>query len=141
MRATNLVKVAAQAEILRIQYMLKRQGRRAAFGLVAVVFILGALALANIVGWQVARFYVAPIYASLIMLGANLLIAMIFGLLAARSSPSRHEREALDVRQRALREARSSLALGAVIPVAGALLRSRRRQSNVGRRPFWRLGR
>jgi hypothetical protein len=140
MRATNLIKVAAQAEILRIQHMLKRQGVRAAFGLAAIVFILGALVLANIAAWQVVRFYIAPIYASLIMLGVNLLIAMIFGLLAARSSPSQQEREAVEVRQRALREARSSLALGAVIPVAGALLRSRR-QGNIRRRPFWRLGR
>jgi hypothetical protein len=100
MRATNLVKVAAQAKIFRIQHMLKRQGVRAAFGL-----------------------------------AVNLLIAMIFGLLAARSSPSRQEREAVEVTQRALREARSSLALGAVIHVAGALWRSRRRD-DIGRRPF-----
>jgi hypothetical protein len=140
MRATNLVKVAAQAEILRIQHMLKRQGVRVVFGLAAFVFILGALVVANIAAWQAVRFYVAPIYASLIMLGVNLLIAVIFGLLAAKSSPSRHEREALDVRQQALREARSSLALGAVIPIAGALMRSQRK-SNVGRRSFWRVGR
>jgi hypothetical protein len=50
MRATNLVKVAAQAEILRIQHMLKRQGMRAAFGLAALVFVLGALVLANVAG-------------------------------------------------------------------------------------------
>jgi hypothetical protein len=138
MRAINLVKVAAEAEILRIQHMLKRQGVRAALGLAAFVFILGALVLANIAGWQLVRFYVDPIYASLIMLGVNLLIAMIFGLLAMRSSPGRHEREALKVRQQALREARSSLALGAVIPIAGTLLRSRRK-SNAGRPPFLRL--
>jgi hypothetical protein len=136
MRATNLVKVAAQAEVLRVQHMLKRQGVRAAFGLAGFVFFLGALVLANITGWQVVRFYVGPIYASLILLGINLLIAMIFGLLAAKSSPSKNEREALEVRQRALREARNSLALGAIIPVAGALLRSRRKN-----RPLWRLGR
>jgi hypothetical protein len=119
--------------------MLKRQGMRAAFGLAAFVFILGALVVANIAGWQLVRFYVDPIYASLIMLGVNLLIAMILGLLTMRSSPSRHERDALEVRQQALREARSSLALGAVIPIIGTLLRSRRK-SDVGR-PFLRLGR
>jgi hypothetical protein len=51
MRAVDLVKIAAEAEILRIQHMLKRQGMRAAFGLVAVVFILGVLVLANVAGW------------------------------------------------------------------------------------------
>jgi len=119
MRTTNLVKVAAQAEMLRIQHMLKRQGVRAALGLAALVFVIGALVLANVIGWQVARLYVEPVYASLIMLGVNLLIAMIFGFLAARSSPSRQENDALEIRQRALREARGSLALSAVIPMAG----------------------
>jgi hypothetical protein len=137
MRAPNLVKVAAQAEVLRIQHMVKRQGVRAALSLAALIFIVGALASANVAGWQVARMYVEPIYASLIMLGVNLLIGIIFGLLAARSSPSQHEREALEVRQRALREARSSLALGAAVPVATTLLRywrgSRRSQRRLGR--------
>jgi ribose/xylose/arabinose/galactoside ABC-type transport system permease subunit len=136
MRAVDLVKIAAEAEILRIRHMLKRQGMRAALGFVAIVFALGVLVLANVAGWQVLRLYVPPIYATLIMLGINLLIAVIFGLLAARSSPSRAEREALEIRGRALREARTSLALGALIPVAGALLRSRR--GSTRKRPFWR---
>jgi hypothetical protein len=136
MRAVDLVKIAAEAEILRIQRMLKRQGMRAAFGLVAVVFTMGVLVLANVAGWQVLRMYVLAIYATLIMLGINLLIAVIFGLLAARSSPSRAERDALEIRGRALREARSSLALGALVPVAGVLLRSRRGAAR--KQPFWR---
>jgi hypothetical protein len=136
MRATSLIRVAAEAENLRIRRLLKRQGMRAALGLAGVVFILGVLALANIAGWQVLRLYVSAISATLIMLGVNLLIAAIFGLLTARSSPSRTEREALEVRRRALQEAHSSLALGALLPVAGALLRSSR--SNLRKRPLWR---
>jgi hypothetical protein len=136
MRALNLTKVAAEAEILRIQHMLKRQGMRAAFGLVAVLFVLGVLVLAHIAGWQVLRLYVPPIYATLILLGVDLVIAAIFGILAARSSPSHHEREALAIRQRALHEARSSLALGALIPIAGALLRPRR--NAPPKVPLWR---
>ena len=136
MRATSLIRVAAEAEILRIRHLLKRQGMRAVLGLAGVVFILGVLVLANIAGWQVLRLYVSAISATLIMLGVNLLIAAIFGVLAARSSPSRTEREALEVRRRALQEARSSVALGALLPAAGALLRSSR--NNVRRRPLWR---
>jgi hypothetical protein len=136
MRALNLTKVAAEAEILRIQHMLKRQGMRAAFGLVAVLFVLGVLVLAHIASWQVLRLYVPPIYATLILLGVDLVIAAIFGILAARSSPSHHEREALAIRQRALHEARSSLALGALIPIAGALLRPRR--NAPPKVPLWR---
>jgi hypothetical protein len=137
MRATNLLKVAAEAEILRIQFMLKRQGIRAAFGLVALIFILGVLVLANVAVWQVLRMYIEPIYATLVLLGINLVIAVIFGILAARSSPSSTERDALQVRQRALREARSSLALGALVPAAGVLLRARR--NNAAKKvPLWR---
>jgi hypothetical protein len=136
MRATSLIRVAAEAEVLRIRHLLKRQGMRAVLGLAGVVFILGVLVLANIAGWQVLRLYVSAISATLIMLGVNLLIAAIFGVLAARSSPSRTEREALEVRRRALQEARSSVALGALLPAAGALLRSSR--NNVRRRPLWR---
>ena len=126
MRATNLAKVAAQAEILRLQHLLKRQGIRAAFGLVALIFLVAVLVFANVIGWQVARLYVSPIYASLIMLGVNLVIAAVFGVLASRSTPSREEQEALDLRRQALHEARNSLALGALVPVAGMLLRARR---------------
>ena len=134
MRAVNLAKVAVEAEILRIQHMLKRQGMRAAFGLVAVIFALDVLVLAHVAGWQILRLYVPPIYATLILLGLDLVVAAIFGILAAKSSPSRAERDALAIRQQALREARSSLALGALIPIASRLLRSRRNDT----RPFWR---
>jgi ribose/xylose/arabinose/galactoside ABC-type transport system permease subunit len=134
MRAPNLVKVAAQAEVMRIQSMVKRQGSRAALGLVALIFIVGALAFANVAGWQVARMYVEPIYTTLIMLGVNLLIGIIFALFAARSSSSQPEREALEIRQRALREARSSFALGAAIPVATTFLRYWRNSRRSQRR-------
>lgn len=126
MRAGNLAKVAAEAEILRIKHMLKRQGIRAGFGFVAVVFVLADLVLADVAIWQLLRMFVAPIYATLILLGVNLLLATLFGLLAARSSPGQTEREALAIRQRALGEARNSLAFTALIPVAGALFRRRR---------------
>jgi hypothetical protein len=136
MRAVRLVKVAAEAEILRIQHMLKRQGMRVAFGLVAVVFGLGVLVLANVAAWQLLRLYVSPISATLILLGVNLVLAAIFGMLAARSSPGRAEREALAIRRRAVNEARSSLALGALVPIAGTLLRSRRGETR--KVPLWR---
>ena len=136
MRAVNLAKIGAEAEILRLQHMLKRQGMRAALGLVAVIFALGVLVLAHVAGWQVLQLYVQPIYATLILLGVDLVIAAIFGILAARSSPSSAERDALAIRQRALHEARNSLALGALIPIAGTLLRTRR--NDTRKRPFWR---
>jgi hypothetical protein len=127
MRAGNLAKIATEAEILRIKHMLRRQGMRAAFGVVALVFLVAVLAIANVAIWQVVRMYLSPINTTLALLGLNLLLAIIFGVLAARSSPGQTEREALAIRQRALGEARSSLALGALIPAAGAVFRWRRR--------------
>jgi hypothetical protein len=115
-RSINLLKLAAEAEKIRLRAMMARQARRAAFGLVALVFVLGVLALTEVAVWQVFRFYVAPLYATLILLGINLLFAGIFGFLAARSSPSQAEHEAVRVRQDALTAARGSLAITAAIP-------------------------
>ncbi len=126
MRAGNLAKIAAEAEILRIKHMLARQGFRAVFGLAALVFLVAILVIASVVIWQVLRMYLSPINATLVLLGANLLLAIIFGMLAVRSSPSRTEREALAIRQRALGQARSAVALSALIPAAAAVFRWRR---------------
>jgi hypothetical protein len=136
MRAVNLAKVAARAEILRLKHTLKRQAMRVVYGLVAVVFAIGVLVLANVAAWQVLQMYMMPIYATLVLLGINLLIATIFGIVATRSSPSRIERDALAIRRKALQEAQASLALGAALPLAGALLRSR--GGTQDRRRFWR---
>ena len=133
MRSLNLLKLALDAEILRLRAMVARQGRRAAFGLIALVFVLAVVALAEIAGWQGLRLGVEAIPATLILLGINLVIAAVFGLLAARSSPGHAEREALRVRQQALDAARGSLLITAGVPAATTLLgfgrRERRRQS------------
>jgi hypothetical protein len=62
----------------------------------------------------------------LILLGINVVIAAVFGVLAALSSPSHTEREAERVRRQALEAARESLAITAALPVATSLLRLRR---------------
>jgi hypothetical protein len=88
MRAVNLVKVAAQAEVLRLQYMMKRQGMRVASGLIATIFAMGVLAFAHVAAWQLLRMYVDGLYATLILLVIDLVLAAVFGLMAAKSSPS-----------------------------------------------------
>ena len=133
MRAVNMAKIAAEAEILRLQAMLKRQGIRAAFGLLAAVFALGVLVLLNILVWQLLCLYMQPIYATLVLLAINLAIAVAFGVLAVRSKPSRTEQEAREVRQRAIRELQSSLALSALVPLAGTMLRSDRKAGSKRR--------
>jgi hypothetical protein len=126
MRLVNLAKIAAEAEVLHVKSALGRQGRRAAFGVVAVVFGIGTLVLLNVVGWQVLRQYQVAISATLVLLGINLVLTLIFTVLAARSSPGRAEREAIRVRQDAIEGMRSSLLLTTAIPLVGAMLRSRR---------------
>jgi cobalamin biosynthesis protein CobD/CbiB len=135
-RTINLLKVAAEAELLRLRAWLARQGKRVAFGAVAVIFMLGVLVLVEVVGWQVLRLYVASISATLILLGINFVICALFGALAARSSPSHAEREALRVRRQALDAARGALSFTAAVPVASALLRFGRRRGGRGRSLF-----
>src|SRR6478735_3824474 len=75
-RSINLLRLAFDAELLRLRAMMARQGRRAAFAV----------------------------------------IALIFGVLAARSSPGHTEQEALRVRRQALDAARGALAFTAAVP-------------------------
>jgi hypothetical protein len=133
MRSFNLVKVALEAEIVRYKAMAARQGRRVAFGLVALVFLMGFLASLEVVGWQVARMYLEPIYASLAMLGINLVIAIGFAIPAMKSSPGRTEIDAVEVRKSAVKSLQMSLAISTALPVAGALWR-RRRSTRAGQR-------
>lgn len=132
MRSINLLKLALDAEILRLRAMIARQTRRATFGTIALIFGLAVLALAEIAGWQALRLKFEGIPATLILLGVNLAITAVFGVLAARGSPGNAEKEALRVRQQALDAARGSLFFTAAVPAATTLLgfgRQRHRRS------------
>ena len=122
-RSVNLLKIAAEAEILRYRCMTARQARRAVFGAIASVFVLAMLAFGEVAAWLALSWRFAAIEATLILLGINFVIAAVFGLLAARSSPGRTEREALHVRQQSLDAARGALSLAALVPVGNTLLR------------------
>jgi len=134
MRSVNLLKIAAEAELLRYRSMAARQGRRAAFGAIALLFMLAVLALGEVAAWLALYQRFAAIETTLILLGINLVIAIVFGLLAARSSPSLAEREALRIRQQSLDAARGALSLAALIPVGNTLLRYWRNNRSLVRR-------
>ena len=138
MRSINLLKVAFDAELLRLRAMMARQGRRAAFAVIALIFALVVLALAEATGWLALRHQVESIPATLILLGVNLVVAAIFGVLAARSSPGHTEQEALRVRRQALDGARGALAFTAVVPIATRLLSNGRERNGRWRIPFMR---
>ena len=138
MGPVNAAKIAAEAEVIRIQAMAKRQGMRAAFGVLTVIFALGMLVLLNVVVYELLRFSLQPLFASLIVLVIDLAIAAGLGALAIGSRPSQTEQDALEVRQRAIHDLEGSLAMSALLPVAGSLARSDR-QTGPRRRLFaWR---
>ena len=87
------------------------------------MFVLAVLVLGEVTAWLALCMLFAAIPTTLILLGINLIIAIAFGLLAARSSPSRAEQEALQVRQQSLDAARGMLSLAALVPVGNTLLR------------------
>jgi hypothetical protein len=137
-RSINLLKLAFNAELLRLRAMVVRQGRRAGFVVIALTFALAVFALAEAAGWLALRHRVESIPATLILLGVNLAIAAIFGILAARSSPGHTEQEALRVRRQALGAARATLAFTAAVPALTHLLGRRRDQARRWRIPFVR---
>ena len=81
-RSFHLLKFAAEAELLRYRCMAARQGRRAAFGAIALVFVLAVLVLGEVAAWLAIYLRFPAIETTLILLGINLIIAIPFGLLA-----------------------------------------------------------
>jgi hypothetical protein len=110
LRPLRLARIAAEAEGLRLRYVARRTAVRAIIGLIALMFLLGAIAFFHVAFWFWLRRHFQSTPASLIVAGADLLIALVCALLAARSSPGRLETEALEVRRRALENATSTLA-------------------------------
>jgi hypothetical protein len=134
MRSVNLIKVAIEAEILRYKSMAAHHGRRAAFGVVALIFGLGFLISLEIAGWQTIRMYILPIYATLCVMGFNLLVAAGFAIVALRSSPGWAEIDALEVRKKAVQGLQTSLTISALVPAAGYLWRRRGNKRSQAKR-------
>ena len=129
MRALRLARIAAEAEGLRLRHSAQRTVVRAILGLIARGLLFGALVFCQIAAWYWLRVSWDRPAAALILAGAELVLAAILALLAARSSPGRIEIEALAVRRRALESATSSLAFSALLtqllPLAVRLFRRR----------------
>lgn len=115
MRTVDLGRTAAQAELLRIKLLIRRQAMRGAWGAVAAVFAIAVLVMVHIVAALLLTLAVGPIWANVIVLGFDLVMVLIFGLIAAKSTPARVETQAREVRDQALLEMRESLAVGALL--------------------------
>jgi len=114
MRALRLARIAAEAEGVRLRERMRRSATRAAFAVIALGFLAGAVVFAHIAAWFWLRLAWQAQYAALIIAGADLVLAVLLALLAARWSPGRVELEALAVRRQAIDSATSSLAFSAL---------------------------
>jgi hypothetical protein len=110
MRALRLARIAAEAEGVRLRHRAQRTGFRALLGIIATGFLFGTVVFAHVAGWFWLRLSLDGQYVALILAGADLVLAVVLGLLATRSAPSQVEMEALAVRQRALEGATASIA-------------------------------
>ncbi|HUD59823.1 MAG TPA: hypothetical protein VMQ99_10005 [Acetobacteraceae bacterium] len=129
MRTFRLARIAAEAEGLRLRQRAQRTVIRAAFGMIAMGFLIGAVIFVHLAAWYWIRQTLRDEYAALILGGADFVLAMVLAFLATRSAPGRVELEALAVRQRAVESAVSSIAVSSLIFQAVRLL------SNLLRRP------
>jgi hypothetical protein len=123
----SLGKVALEAEGLRLRHMAKRLVVRVVLGYFALGMVFGAVTFLHVAGWFWLREYLRPAPVALIFTGIDLLIGLILGVLAARSTPGRVEREALAIRRRALEDIAASITVSAlVMQLVNRFIRSRR---------------
>ncbi len=130
MRSLRLARVAAEAERLRIKRIVRRLVIRAAFGAVAGVFALAALAWLHILVWFALAHSLHPILRSVVLVVIDVVITLILGLLAMRSPPDPIEAEALALRRQSVAQLRRSLSMAALV---GAMARAAGRNRAVGR--------
>lgn len=115
MRAVEFAKVAAAAEALRLKRLARRQAIRAGIGVGAVVFGLAVFVLVHVLAYDGLSLLVRPWLAALILLVIDLVIAGILGSMALSSKPGRIEREALELRQQSLIEAKRAVTVMTVV--------------------------
>src|SRR3712207_5306387 len=131
MRLFRLLQLAAQAEALR----WKRTGRgyaiQAGFGAGAAVFGLMMLAMLHLAAFSaIAQTNVGPVWAALIVAGADLVLAGLFGFLASRGGLDPVAVEAERVRGTAPPQAGAQAAPAPAIPAM--IWRRARKKGLVG---------
>jgi len=120
MRPLRLARIAAEAEGIRLRSRARRAMVRIALMILALALLLAAAAFGHVAAWFWLRQRWEPQVAALVLAGADAVLAFLVLLLAARSTDSRVEREALAVRQRAVESIAGTFAFSAL---AGQLLR------------------
>jgi hypothetical protein len=130
MRAFRLACVAAEAEGVRLRGFVSRIVVRAVLLMVALLFLLGAVVFVHLAAWYWLRTGLNQSFpaATGILGGADLVVAIILAFAATRSSPSRVELEALEVRRKAI------VAIGGTFSLASLVIPVLRMAVNMGRR-------
>jgi hypothetical protein len=126
-RSLSLLRVALEAERLRLRHHVKRTVTRAVLGCIALGFLFLALVFGHIAVWFWLAEFMKPRAVALIFGGFDLFLAIVLAFIALRSSPGRVELEALAVRRRALDDAAASLTISAMmIRLVEQIVRARR---------------
>lgn len=134
MRTVDLGRTAAQAELVRLKRLLRRQAMRAVWGGVAVVFLIAVLVMLHVVAYfALVPALLSPLLGAVAVLVFDLILLAIFGLMAKGGAPDRVEAEAKIIRDEALVGMRQSVAVSALLsPVTRLILRSRGGKSMWG---------
>ena len=104
-----------------LRRMVRRQIMRAVYGVVAAVFMIGALILVHVIGFEALAPYLTPLEDSAVLFAVDLVIAIVFGILAARGAPDAVEVEAKQLRDQSLGAMKESLAIATLIGPVGRL--------------------
>ena len=125
MRSLRLARIAAQAELLRLRLLARRQGGRAVLGVVAAVFLLAFLSFLHVAAYQALALKFQSWAAALIVAGIDLLITGLFAVMAMQDVPSRAEREAQEVRRSAELQLAQTVAVTSLAGPVSRLLGAR----------------
>jgi hypothetical protein len=123
-RTTRLARLAVEAEILLLRRELRTYIRRAVYGAVAAVFALAILTLLHVLGYMALRQLggLSAVASAAIVLGVDVLVTVIFGILAAGATKDPVAEEARLLRDQSLAQIRDTLTMAAVLKPAGRLL-------------------
>ena len=119
---------------MRLKRRVRRMVTQVVLAIMALPFLLACLAFLELAFWSFVARHFQPEEAALVVLGGNLLVAvLLLGLASMRGGEDRVSLEALEVRRRALDSAQRSLSLAALTgPVASFLLGQLRRPRRRG---------
>jgi hypothetical protein len=127
MRVFRLAALIAEAEGLRLKAALHRIMGRAVFAVIALIFLLGALAMGQAALYVILAGHMSPAAALGCLAGADLLVALILAAKAASKSPSSDEVAALTLRRNAAEELVRTLTWQQIISTAFNFARNRKR--------------